>query len=173
MRWRRKQDSSRRSPICAPVSAVLTKMRCSRPSLPMPPISASRAWPPRAKASHAINSCGPMTPISAMTAIAALAVLINAQHRLPFSRVWGDGTTSSSDGQFFRGTKRGASGGDINARYGVDHGFSFYKNVSDQRAPYQINVISAATHEAPYVLDGLTNHATNPKPPQNYTNNRR
>jgi TnpA family transposase len=27
---------------------------------------------------------------------AALAVLINAHHRLPFSRVWGDGATSSS-----------------------------------------------------------------------------
>ena len=67
---------------------------------------------------------------------AALAVLITAHHRLPFSRVWGDGTTSSSDGQFFRGAKRGASGGDINARYGVDHGFSFYTHVSDQRAPY-------------------------------------
>src|SRR3546814_13761822 len=65
---------------------------------------------------------------------------------------------SSSDGQFFRGTKRGASGGDINARYGVDHGFSFYTHVSDQRAPSHVNVISAATHEAPYVLDGLTNH---------------
>src|SRR3546814_6200973 len=26
---------------------------------------------------------------------AALALLINAHHRLPFSRVWGDGTTSS------------------------------------------------------------------------------
>nr|WP_242443704.1 Tn3 family transposase [Sphingobium sp. LB126] len=87
---------------------------------------------------------------------AALAVLINAHHRLPFSRVWGDGTTSSSDGQFFRGAKRGASGGDINARYGVDHGFSFYTHVSDQRGPYHVNVISAATHEAPYVLDGLT-----------------
>src|SRR3546814_4611125 len=76
-------------------------------------------------------------------------------HRLPFSRVWGDGTTSSCDGQFFRGAKRGASGGDINARYGVDHGFSFYTHNSDQRAPYHVNVISAATHEAPYVLDGL------------------
>src|SRR3546814_1886668 len=58
------------------------------------------------------------------------------------SRVWGDGTTSSCDGQFFRGAKRGASGGDINARYGVDHGFIFYTHNSDQRAPYHVNVIS-------------------------------
>ena len=100
---------------------------------------------------------------------AALAVLINAQHRLPFSRVWGDGTTSSSDGQFFRGAKRGASGDDINARYGVDHGFSFYTHVSDQRAPYHVNVISAATHEAPYVLDGLTNHGTDLRIVEHYT----
>src|SRR3546814_849361 len=100
---------------------------------------------------------------------AALALLINAHHRLPFSRVWGDGTTSSSDGQFFRAAKRGASGGDINARYGVDHGFSFYTHVSDQRAPYHVNVISAATHEAPYVLDGLTNHGTDLKIAEHYT----
>ena len=90
-------------------------------------------------------------------------------HRLPFSRVWGDGTTSSSDGQFFRGAKRGASGGDINARYGVDHGFSFYTHNSDQRAPYHVNVISAATHEAPYVLDGLTSHGTDLRIVEHYT----
>lgn len=51
----------------------------------------------------------------------ALAILIDAQHRLPIASVWGDGTTSSSDGQFFRGGKR-LGVGDINARYGVDPG---------------------------------------------------
>jgi TnpA family transposase len=89
----------------------------------------------------------------------ALAHLINAHHILPFSQVWGHGTTSSSDGQFFRGRKRGASGGDINARYGVDPGFSFYTHVSDQHGPFHAKV-SAATHEAPYVLDGLLHHGS-------------
>jgi Tn3 transposase DDE domain len=51
---------------------------------------------------------------------AALACLINAHHRLTLAAVWGEGTTSSSDGQFFRGGKRVAPGGDVNARYGVD-----------------------------------------------------
>lgn len=37
---------------------------------------------------------------------------------------------------------------DINARYGVDPGFSFYTHVSDQHGPYHVKVISAATHEA-------------------------
>ena len=49
--------------------------------------------------------------------------------------------------------KRGGTAGDFNARYGVDPGFSFYTHVSDQHGPYHVTVISAATHEAPYVLD--------------------
>jgi TnpA family transposase len=89
---------------------------------------------------------------------AALACLINAQHRLPLAAVWGEGTTSSSDGQFFRGGKRVAPGGDVNARYGVDPGFSFYTHVSDQHGPFHVAVLSAAAHEAPYVLDGLLHH---------------
>ena len=100
---------------------------------------------------------------------AALATIINAHHALPFSQVWGDGSTSSSDGQFFRGAKRGTSGGDKNARYGVDYGFCFYTHVSDQRSPYHVQVISAATHEAPYVLDGLMHHGTDLKITEHYT----
>ena len=84
----------------------------------------------------------------------ALATIINAHHALPIATVWGQGTSSSSDGQFFRSGKRGAGAGDFNAKYGVDPGFSFYTHVSDQDAPFNVKVISAATHEAPYVLDG-------------------
>lgn len=100
---------------------------------------------------------------------AALAVIINAQHHLPIARIWGDGSTSSSDGQFFRGAKHGAAGGDINARYGVDPGFSFYTHVSDQHGPFHVKVISAATHEAPYVLDGLLHHGSNLAISEHYT----
>lgn len=100
---------------------------------------------------------------------AALATIINAHHCLPIAAVWGDGATSSSDGQFFRGGKRGAPGGDINARYGVDPGFSFYTHVSDQHGPYHVKVISAATHEAPYVLDGLLHHGSNLSIAEHYT----
>lgn len=38
---------------------------------------------------------------------AALAEVVNFQHRLPFARVWGEGKTSSSDGQFFLSGSRG------------------------------------------------------------------
>jgi len=44
----------------------------------------------------------------------ALAILIDAHHRLPIASTWGTGITSGSDGQFFRGGKRMAVG-DINA----------------------------------------------------------
>src|SRR5437016_9067105 len=56
---------------------------------------------------------------------AALARIINAHHALPIAAMWGDGTTSSSDGQFFRSAKRGDAAGEINARYGHDPGSSF------------------------------------------------
>ncbi len=93
--------------------------------------------------------------------------LVDAHHCLPIASTWGTGTTSSSDGQFFRGGKRMAVG-DINARYGVDPGFSFYTHVFDQHAPYSITVISAATHEAPYVLDGLLHHSSSLKIAEHY-----
>jgi TnpA family transposase len=91
---------------------------------------------------------------------AALARIIDAHHALPIAAIWGDGTTSSSDGQFFRSAKRGDAAGDVNARYGRDPGFSFYTHVSDQFGPYSSVVMSATNHEAPYVLDGLLHHST-------------
>jgi hypothetical protein len=53
---------------------------------------------------------------------AALARIVDAHNALPIASVWGDGTTSASDGQFFRSGKRGDAAGEVNARYGVDPG---------------------------------------------------
>lgn len=91
---------------------------------------------------------------------AALARIINAHHALPVAATWGDGTTSASDRQFFRSAKRGDAAGDVNARYGPDPGLGFYTHVSDQHGPYSARVMSATSHEAPYVLDGLMHHGT-------------
>src|SRR5437660_3274970 len=92
--------------------------------------------------------------------VAPVVRIINAHHALPIAAIWGDGTTSSSDGQFFRSAKRGDAAGDVNAHYGHDPGFSFYTHLSDQHGPYNIKVMSATNHEAPYVLDGLLHHGT-------------
>jgi TnpA family transposase len=91
---------------------------------------------------------------------AALARIIDAHHALPIATIWGDGSTSSSDRQFFRSAKRGDAAGEVNARYGHDPGLGFYTHVSDQHGPYSARVMSATSHEAPYVLDGLMHHGT-------------
>ena len=90
----------------------------------------------------------------------ALARIIDAHHALPIATIWGDGGTSSSDRQFFRSGKRGDAAGEINARYGHDPGLGFYTHVSDQHGPFSVRVMSATSHEAPYVLDGLLHHGT-------------
>ena len=100
---------------------------------------------------------------------AALAKIIDAHHALPVAGTWGDGTTSSSDRQFFRSGKRGDTAGDVNARYGNDPGLGFYTHVSDQHGPYNVRVMSATSHEAPYVLDGLMHHGTGLRIGTHYT----
>lgn len=100
---------------------------------------------------------------------AALAKIIDAHHALPVAGTWGDGTTSSSDRQFFRSGKRGGTAGDVNARYGHDPGLGFYTHVSDQHGPYNVRVMSATSHEAPYVLDGLMHHGTGLRIGTHYT----
>jgi TnpA family transposase len=48
----------------------------------------------------------------------------------------------------------------VNARYGHEPGLGFYTHVSDQHDPYSVRVMSATSHEATYVLDGLLHHGT-------------
>src|SRR5574337_593147 len=85
---------------------------------------------------------------------AALAAIINAHLAHPFAKLWGNGTTSWSDGQFFRAGGRGAKRGDVNAHYSGDPGSKFYTWVSDQHGHFHILPIGATEDEAVYVLDG-------------------
>ena len=89
----------------------------------------------------------------------ARAAIINAHHRHPMASLWGDGTASSSDGQYFRSGGRAGPSGDVNAKYGIDPGVSLYTHVSDQYGPFHTRALTATTSEAPYVLDGLHHHA--------------
>ena len=99
----------------------------------------------------------------------ALARLIDAHRALPLSSLWGDGTTSSSDGQLFHAGGSGAAISDINARNGNEPGVSFYTHISDQYDPFASRVIAATAGEAPYVLDGLLYHATGLSIEEHYT----
>ena len=99
----------------------------------------------------------------------ALATLVNAHHALPLAAAWGAGTTSSSDGQYFRAGRRGGGHGSINAKYGADPGMLFCTHLSDQHGSYRSRVISATTGEAPHVLDGLMHHGTTLEIKEHYT----
>ena len=99
---------------------------------------------------------------------AALACIVDAQAALPLSRVWGDATTSSSDGPFYRSGLRGAAGA-IDAKYGADSGQKIYTYISDQYAPFHSQLISATAAEAPHVLDGLLQNASSLDIHEHYT----
>ena len=91
--------------------------------------------------------------------VAARAAIVNAHHKHPLAALWDDGTTSSSDGQYFRAGGRASGGRDVNAKYGIDPGAVFYTHVSGRYGPYGIKVITATQSEAPHVLDSLHYHA--------------
>jgi TnpA family transposase len=91
--------------------------------------------------------------------VAARAAIINAHHKHPMAAIWDDGTTSSSDGQYFRAGGRAGPGGAVNAKYGIDPGVVVYTHVSGRYDPFHTRVLSATMSEAPYVLDGLHHHA--------------
>jgi TnpA family transposase len=90
--------------------------------------------------------------------VAARAAIINAHHSHPMAALWGDGTTSSSDGQYFPASGRAGPGGAINAKCGIDPGAVLYTHVSGQYEPFHTKVLAATMSEAPYVLDGLHHH---------------
>jgi TnpA family transposase len=82
----------------------------------------------------------------------ALAELVNHHHRYPFSEHWGEGTTSSSDGQRFRASGRGEQSGQVNLRYGNEPGVLLYTHISDQYTPFYTKVIAANARDATHVL---------------------
>lgn len=99
----------------------------------------------------------------------ALAEIVNHHHRLEFAAHWGDGTTSSSDGQRFKAGGVGEAIGSVNARYGNEPGATFSTHVSDQYAPFHITLISATVRDATHVLDGLLYHESDLRIEEHYT----
>ena len=86
----------------------------------------------------------------------ALAIIIDKHRKLPLSNVWGQGLTSSSDGQFFPSGGSGEAMNLVNVKYGKSPGVKAYTHFSDQYGPYASKPIPSTVNEAPYILDGLT-----------------
>lgn len=100
---------------------------------------------------------------------AALAELVNAQFRHAFAEHWGDGTTSSSDGQRFKAGAKAESTGHINPKYGSEPGRLFYTHLSDQYAPFHTKVVNVGVRDSTYVLDGLLYHESDLRIEEHYT----
>lgn len=98
----------------------------------------------------------------------ALAMVVDAQARLPMARFWGAGQTASADGQFFPTTRQGEAMNLVNAKYGNAPGLKAYTHVSDQYAPFATQVIPATVNEAPYILDGLLLNETGRRVKEQY-----
>ena len=100
---------------------------------------------------------------------AALAALVNTQLEQSLAEHWGDGTTSSSDGQRFKVGGKAESTGHINPKYGAEPGKLFYTHISDQYAPFSTKVVNVGVRDSTYVLDGLLYHESDLKIEEHYT----
>jgi TnpA family transposase len=92
---------------------------------------------------------------------AANRALVDYHQSLPLSHVWGDGATSSSDGQRF-GVQASSLIGSFYPRYFgyYDRALTIYTHVSDQYSVFGTRVISCGPREAMHVLDGLIENDT-------------
>lgn len=134
------------------INLGLTKMAESSPGATYAKLSWLQAWHIRDE-----------------TYAAGLADLVNAQYKHAFAENWGDGTTSSSDGQRFRAGGRAESTGHINPKYGAEPGKLFYTHVSDQYAPFSTRVVNVGVRDSTYVLDGLLYHESDLRIEEHYT----
>ena len=100
---------------------------------------------------------------------AALAVLTNAQLKQPFAVHWGDGTTSSSDGQPVQTTNAAKGKGQVNPKNSSEPARQFYTHVSDQYSPFSSRIINVGVRDATYVLDGLLYHESDLRIEEHYT----
>ncbi|MBP0633660.1 Tn3 family transposase [Cupriavidus sp. AcVe19-1a] len=99
----------------------------------------------------------------------SLAELINAQSAHSFAAHWGDGTTSSSDGQRFKAGGRAESTGHVNPKYGSEPGRMIYTHISDQYGPYHTKLVNVGVRDSTYVLDGLLHHESDLRIKEHYT----
>lgn len=99
----------------------------------------------------------------------ALSEVVSEHHHRKLVQHWGDGTTSSSDGQNFPMGNIAKNLGSINPKYGSRAGVTFYTHISDQYSPFHTTLINTNMRDATYVLDGLLYHGSPLKIEEHYT----
>lgn len=97
----------------------------------------------------------------------ALAKIVNAISQLDITKAWGDGTTSSSDGQRFS-LRRKVLHKSYSHAFN-DFALEFYNFVADNYAPYFSVPHECADRDAPFVLDGLLYNESDLNIEEHYT----
>lgn len=83
----------------------------------------------------------------------ALAKVVNSISSLKLSKFWGEGQTSSSDGQRFLTRRRVLE--QSYSKQCRDYALEFYTFIADNYAPFFSLPIECKNRDAPYVLDGI------------------
>lgn len=99
----------------------------------------------------------------------AQAMITEAQHQQPIANYWGDGSSSSSDGQRFKAGGKGVKSASVNPKYGNEPGIIYYTHTSDLYAPFHVSVITSNLRDSTYVLDGLLHHEADLNIYEHYT----
>lgn len=90
----------------------------------------------------------------------AQSILVNMQIQSPLSKIWGDGTKSSSDGLR---VQVGVSSvhADVNPHYGTERGATIYRHTADKYISHFVEIIATNQREAASAIDGAIGHNTN------------
>lgn len=83
----------------------------------------------------------------------ALALIVNAITKLDITKQWGEGKTSSGDGQGYTYSRRTLQQ-TFNTQF-RDFALEFYTFIADNYAPYFSLPIECTDRDSPYVLDGI------------------
>jgi TnpA family transposase len=97
----------------------------------------------------------------------ALASIVNAIAKIDVSQHWGEGKTSSSDGQRFE-FKRKSLAKTYSTKFG-DFALEFYTFVADNYAPFYSIPIECTDRDASYVLDGILYNESDLELDEHYT----
>jgi Tn3 transposase DDE domain len=91
---------------------------------------------------------------------AAIAQIVNFQHRLPLAQAWGGGTLSSSDGQCCPVAVKSRTATALPRYFGYGRGLTHDTWASDQHALYGGKPIPTTDRDATYVLDEIFDNET-------------
>ena len=93
------------------------------------------------------------------TVAATNSTIVNHHHKQPLTKVWGNGTLSSSDGQRFPFAVRNPKARSMR-RYFTGTGATVYTWTADHHIQYGTRVIPTTVREATYVLDAILDNET-------------